>query len=113
MSNQSRPLLTIGMNATAVMPACRFMSPTGGVPAAGGDTLGVTRMPVLNIGERVPVDTAGTAPVEIGAAITAGQEIDVDASGRAVPHAAGKQRGKALESATSVGDVVEVLLYCN
>jgi predicted RecA/RadA family phage recombinase len=111
MSNQFRPILSLGVIAGGALAACRFITPAGAYPAAGADTLGVTRTPALASGDRVLVDVMGTAAVEAGAAITAGAEVEVLADGRITPKASGKARGKALEAASGAGKVIEVLLY--
>ena len=67
------------------------------------------------INERVDVVVVGVAYVEAGAAVTRGNLITSDASGRAVvpaPAAGVNNRciGVALESATAAGDIITVLL---
>lgn len=111
MSSQSKPICPLGVNAAAVLSACRFVTVAGAYPAAGGDTLGVTRVPALAVGDRVLVDTLGTAQVEAGGVIAAGAEVQTDATGKAITKDAGKARGKALEGATASGKVIEVFLY--
>lgn len=49
-------------------------------------------------------------PVTAGADITAGQEVQTDATGKAIPLASGKALGQALDSATS-GNDVEISIY--
>lgn len=49
-------------------------------------------------------------PVKAGANITAGQEVQTDASGQAIPLAAGISVGYAVDSASS-GNDVEIVLY--
>lgn len=49
-------------------------------------------------------------PVVCGANITAGQEVQTDAQGRAIPLASGKSLGIALDSASSGADC-EILVY--
>jgi hypothetical protein len=119
VSNQSRPKLTIPFQAAAPIPACCFVGIGLTLPTAiGADTIGVTRMPALNVGDEIPVDVIGTAPIEAGAAINALQEVMTDTNGNAIPMVYGatpanKARGKALEPATAPGVVIEVLLYNN
>lgn len=49
-------------------------------------------------------------PVRAGAAITAGQEVQTDATGQAIPLAGGKALGYAVDSAASGADC-EISLY--
>lgn len=58
----------------------------------------------------VAVRLLGVASVIAGAAITAGQALEVDAQGRAVPLATGKQVAVALSNAVSAGYEVDVIL---
>lgn len=51
-----------------------------------------------------------TLPVTCSANITAGQEVQTDATGQAIPLAAGKVLGYAMDSAASGADV-EIALY--
>lgn len=64
------------------------------------------------VGEIVPLLAAhgSIVPVSAGAAITAGQDIEVDAAGKAIPLAAGKRVAKAVTAAASGADVF-VRLY--
>lgn len=52
---------------------------------------------------------AGILPVTAGGTITAGSEVEVDATGRAVALASGKAVGQAVESATVGADVMVAL----
>ncbi len=49
-------------------------------------------------------------PITAGAAVTAGQEVQTDANGHAIPVAAGKAVGYALDSAAANADA-EIHLY--
>jgi hypothetical protein len=66
------------------------------------------------IGAYVPVDVLGTAVVEAGAAVAAGDTIKSDATGRAITWAtSGAKIALALEAATAAGHFIEVLLIPN
>ncbi|GMU44161.1 MAG: DUF2190 family protein [Xanthomonadales bacterium] len=80
---QSRPLLTLTIAATATLTANRFVTVGGAVCGAAGDALGVARTSASS-GDQVPVDVAGTAVVEAGGTIAAGQYVQSDADGKAV-----------------------------
>ena len=49
--------------------------------------------------------------VEAGAAITAGAEVESDATGRAIPLAAGRPAGQAMTGASGAGAAAEIKLY--
>lgn len=57
-----------------------------------------------NVGKAYPVGTGFIVPVTAGATLTAGQEVQSDASGQAIPLASGRSLGYALDSAASGAD---------
>lgn len=114
MSYSYRPVQTISIKSAGAINAHRFVATTGTQAGADANALGVALSSATAAGEMVPVITLGTAPVEAGAAITAGTTVKVDASGRAIPWAtAGAKVGIALESAAGAGEVIEVFLVPN
>lgn len=81
-------------------------------PAAGGIVGGVIGWDVASGGKAPIVRGAGTfLPVTAGAAITVGQELQVNASGQVIPYAAGRKVGLAHSAAAGAGTDVEVELY--
>jgi uncharacterized ParB-like nuclease family protein len=111
MSRNCTPILTLSVLATAALTADRFVTAAGAVPAAGASALGVGRANVA-IGERQPVDVLGTSIVEAGAAMTANDLVQCDASGRAITKAAGVTLGRLApgEAPTAAGQFVEIIL---
>jgi hypothetical protein len=85
------------------------VSPAG----AGALALGVASYDA-SAGQKVPVMRGHkVVPVEAGAAITAGDAVASDATGRAVLAGAGVQRlGICLNSPTAAGQVAVVALNC-
>lgn len=83
-------------------------------PAAtsGSAVLGVAGqdIPVGQVNLIYKVGQGHILPVTAGAAITAGQEVQTDAQGRAIPLAGGKAVGYAVDSAASGADA-EIVLY--
>jgi hypothetical protein len=61
-------------------------------------------------GSVVTVIVAGTIPITAGAAINAGQEVEVDASGHVIPHAAGTPAGKCWDTVAQGADA-PIFLY--
>lgn len=113
MSRQSISLLALAVLASATVTAERFVTPAGAPAGAGANTLGVARSGAAS-GERVTVDVMGTAVVEAGAAVAAGDTLKADASGRAITWAtSGAKVAVALEAASSAGQFIEVLLIPN
>lgn len=110
---QSKPVLTLTVKATADLLAHRFVTHAGGVPGAGGRTLGVARSAAA-AGQAVAVDVLGTSVVEAGAAITTvGALLQTDSEGRAVPYTSGTAVAVALQTAAGAGRRIEVLLLPN
>ena len=114
MSRQSQPSVTLSLTATGVIGEYRFVNTAVAQAGAASNTLGVARMAAA-IGDTIPVDAAGTAIVETGAAIAAGALVATDASGRAVTWAAGAAVARVLpgQSASAAGQFVEVMLIPN
>ncbi|XVJ69886.1 MAG: DUF2190 family protein [Rhizobacter sp.] len=106
-------LLTLTVAASAALSANRFVTATGGVPAAAANAVGVTRTSAAAAGDLVPVDMLGTTQVEAGAAVAAGAAVETNASGQAITRSAGVTLGRALTAATAAGQLIEVLLIPN
>jgi hypothetical protein len=110
--NQGIALLKVPVILTANATIDRGVSPTGGVPAAGGRCLG----PAFNTevsGNPVSVTVIGTAPWESGGVFARGDKLQVDASGRVVVFSAGVFVGIALEASTAIGQKPEVFVVPN
>lgn len=73
--------------------------------AAGTKALGVAAYDIAS-GATGPILRGGILPVTAGGAITAGAEVEVGASGRAITLASGKAVGKAVETGTNGNDVL-------
>lgn len=85
MSRQATSLLAFSVVAASGITGGRFVTVAGAHAAAGAAALGVSRSDAA-AGERVTVDHLGTAIVEAGAEITAGQFLKVGTAGKAIPH---------------------------
>ena len=109
---QYRDILTLPVLAAAALTACRFVSPTGALPTAGGNALGVALSDIAS-GDTGSVITLGTAPVEASAAIAKGAAVEVIADGRIVTNTSGVTVARALQAATAAGQIIEVLLVAN
>ena len=113
MTMQSIPVLTLTVAATGTIVANRFVTKAGAQTGADGYAIGVARTAAVS-GDKVALDCLGTATVESGAAITAGDTLKVDSSGRAITWAtSGAKVGIALEAASASGQLIEVLLIQN
>lgn len=107
-------ILTLTVTAAGPIAANRFVTPAGAQGTADAHVLGVARS-AANAGEAVPVIALGTAVVEAGGAISAGDPISCDADGRAVPTDGGTYSltvARALADA-GPGQPVEVLVIPN
>ena len=113
MSYQSTPLLTVPRTLSGTVAAHRLVTIAGAQAGADAVTLGVAQTGGAS-GAVVPVDVIGTTIVESGAAITAGDTLKSDASGRAITWVtSGSKVGKALQAATGAGQFIEALLLDN
>lgn len=110
--SQNHSVFALSIAATAAITALTFVTFAGATAAAAGNAAGVARTAGA-IGDLVPVDILGTAQVTVGAAVTLGAHLEVDASGYGVPLAAGKAVAVALQAASAAGQVIEVALIPN
>ena len=78
------------------------------LPAAGAAVIGVCQNKP-NVGEAVTIVGGGIFQVICGAAVTAGQALQSDATGAVITKAAGIGVGRALESAAGAGVRIAVL----
>lgn len=115
--------------ATAPVTGCRFVAPSGnrtGGTALSTDLANVHQVAHAGAGIK-PCGVAGNdaangalllvraipgeiLPVTAGASITAGQEVQSDATGQAIPLAAGRPAGLAMSGAAN-GALAEIRLY--
>lgn len=109
----SLPILTLTSSLTGTVAAARFVTPLGAQAGSDANALGVARTAGVS-GDKIPMDILGTAVVEAGAAITAGDTLKSDSSGRAIPWAtSGARLAIALAAASQAGDVIEAFLIPN
>ena len=111
--SQFLSLMTMARTLSGVVAACRFVTPAGALAGADANTLGVARSAGI-ANDKIPVDVLGTAVVESGGAVAAGDTVKSDATGRAITWAvSGAKVALALEAATAAGQFIEVLLIPN
>ena len=80
-------------------------------PTAGGRVFGVTSHDVPSGGKVTIVRGPGfVVPIKAAAALTAGAEVDTDAQGQVVAHAAGVAVGFVVDGCAS-GEDAQVALY--
>ncbi len=113
MSGQNISLLALNGTAAGAITTCHFVTPGFAEAGAGANTLGVCRQTAV-LGDKITVDVLGTAVVEAGAAVNAGDSLMTDATGRALTWAvSGAKVALALQAATAAGQLIEVLLIPN
>ena len=113
MTTQYIAALTLTVAATGTLVANRFVTKAGAQTGADGYSIGVCRT-AASSGDKVAVDALGALAVEAGAAVSAGDTIKADSSGRAITWAtSGAKIGIALEAAGASGDLISVLLIPN
>jgi hypothetical protein len=109
MPSQNISIFALPLLLTAEVKKGAFVDIGGKTAEPGGYALGVAYVDG-SAGEAVAVDVLGTAQVVAGGSIAVGAEIEVGADGKAVTRASGTLVGRALQAATSAGDVIEILL---
>lgn len=113
MTTQYIAALTLTVPATGTLVANRFVTKAGAQTGTDGYAIGVCRT-AASSGDKVTVDALGVVPVESGAAVTAGDTLKVDSSGRGITWAtSGAKVGIALETASGAGELISVLLIQN
>lgn len=119
------PAHRVTARCTAAVRGKRFVAVSGDITGGPGGTenvrvaeagAGVKAFGVACydgvLNEEIPTLNDGAiAPVTSGAAITAGQEVESDATGRAIPLAAGRPCGLAVSSVGAADLDVAIKLY--
>ena len=100
-------VLTTSILALADLSRFRLVGLNGGVCAAGAKALGPCEA-TTSAGEQAPVNMTGALLVEAGGPITAGAEVESDATGRAIAKTTGVSNGWAMDAAAVAGDVIRV-----
>ncbi|MFP4527294.1 MAG: DUF2190 family protein [Candidatus Kapaibacterium sp.] len=100
-----QPVQSLTVAAAEDLPAYRFVAIGGSLCTAGELALGVTDLAWLS-GENASVVSLGTIVVETSGAVTAGDDVAADASGKAKTAEAGNAiNGRALDGTTGAGFV--------
>lgn len=102
------PGVTITQTGTADVNQYRFISGAGIHCGAGSRATGISFIGVT-AGSPFSVVVSGSYLVELGAAANAGDEVQSNATGQAIPLASGKSNGVLLGSGTT-GDKVPMVI---
>lgn len=96
-----QPGTTITLTPTADLLTSRYCFASVGstsqlvITGAGAKAVGVLQLPAI-AKEPSPVMVTGISYIVIGATLTPGQEVEADASGKAIPLASGKSNGVCI-----------------
>ena len=104
-----QPVLITTITAQSAITKNLFIGFDGNLCAAAAKSLGVSNADT-DSGEELPVMSLGIALVYSGAAVTAGDAVESDASSKAVTLSAGEKNGEALDSATGADELIRVKL---
>ncbi len=109
-----RAIMVPTVKAAEAIPQYRFVTYTGGLAAAGAHALGVSQY-AAGSGELLAVTAQGTAIVEAGGALAAGDAVSADANSRAVERTDGVMLGRVAPGASALvpGSKVEIILILN
>ncbi|HOI31112.1 MAG TPA: DUF2190 family protein [Melioribacteraceae bacterium] len=103
-----QPLLITSVTAAASIPKNRFVGFSGNLPSAGAVCLGVSNAET-SPGEQMPVTVIGIVLVVAAATIAAGDPVESDSAGKAIPKTSGALTGYALDPGVT-GDSIRILL---
>ncbi|MFJ7792917.1 capsid cement protein [Pseudomonas sp. NPDC096950] len=103
-----QPVLTTSLVAVVDLPRFRFASFAGALCAAGAKSLGTVAADT-EADSVAPINVLGICLITSGAALAAGDQVESDASGRAVKLAAGASNGIAMDAATAAGDIIRIV----
>lgn len=110
---QNTALLTLSTVASGAVTRYRAVGFDGAqLTTEGALAMGIAQYDAGD-GEALAVIAKGTAPAESGAAVSVGDELVADASGRVIvnPGVGGEVViGHALEAASAAGEPIEILL---
>lgn len=101
-------LMAATVTAAAAITKQRFVDYAGAVANANA-VLGVANAS-YDAGEQAGVSTHGLVLVEAGGAVSAGAQVQSDATGRAITLDAGVPVGRAVDAATGAGALIRVKL---
>ena len=101
-------ILIVSVLAAIDLSARRFVGFDGNICSAGAKALGVVETDTA-ADTPAPANVSGVILVEAGAPIVAGAEVQADATGRAIPKAAGVSNGIAWDTATTAGDLIRIV----
>ncbi len=106
----SHPVARISIKANSDLPAYRFISYNGELCSTGDKSLGISDLE-WNSGDSISVTVLGVMPVEIASPVNKGDMVTASTLGRAKTVATGEAiNGRALDSATLIGQHIRVLL---
>lgn len=109
-------ILVPSVKSTGAIIENRFVTAAGAQTAANGNALGVAQYGVSAAGQMVPVTSVGVVGIEAGGAVSVGQPVASDSSGRAVYRDGATYTvtlGRALTASTAAGQLLQVHLIPN
>jgi hypothetical protein len=95
------------LQATGAIIKKRFVTAAGAVAGVGVNVAGVSGDDAV-AGETFPVKARGWIIVDSGAAVAQGDDVQSDATGRAITQTTGKHAGRALDAATAAGQPIRI-----
>lgn len=108
MEASYKPGVTATLTGANDVTAWRFIAGDGSPCGAGARAYGVSMLAVT-AGKAIPVIISGECLIELGAAANAGDEVESDANGCAIPLNTGKANG-VISGSGSSGDLVTIAI---
>lgn len=101
MATQEAPLLALTMTASGAVSARRLVGYDGAQATVQGQKVVGSAAYDAADGDHFAVNAKGTAIIEIGAAVSVGDELIVDADGKAIPSTGALSVGAGATPVTS------------
>jgi len=104
-----QPILITSIQAPVDITKNLFIGFNGNICSANAKSLGVSNADT-DADEQLPVMAVGIALVYSGAAVSQGNKVASDASGKAVNYSTGDYNGYALDASTGADELIRILL---
>lgn len=111
MGMTNYPLQKRTITATSALVKYRAVGLDGATAAADAAIFGILGEFNENSGSVVAAYTAGDVIAEVGAAVSAGNELEIGTDGKVIPYSNGQKIGRALETGAADGAYILVRLY--
>lgn len=103
-----KPILESSILAAEALTPKLFVDHDGNICAAGEKSRGICQVST-DAGDMAGIGVIGEFIVTAGGAVAIGDQVESDASGRAITQSAGEVNGRALTAAAAAGDEIVIV----